>query len=223
MKQFSTLLLIGSLCLGGNAIAQSCTSPASSYDLIVVANTTIPPNASPNYMQGYVCNGGVLLDSALCCTRFVNVDSGGTMIVGPNSYGMAYVMNGGTFNGQGASSNWQVYAEPNATVINHTGMNQACPSITFTASSCTMGFAKNESIIPTVALNGNSLNFGFNAVMNNVTIELIDVNGKVVKSEMIYQSSIHTMDVTGLAAGVYMWRVMLGAEVISSDKFVLAE
>ncbi len=220
-KKISTLILLAALYCG-NAFAQ-CTSPATSYDLIVVSNITIPAQSNSNYMQGYVCNGGVLLDSAYCCTRFVNVDSGGVMMVGPSSYGQAFVKNGGTFNGQGSSANWAVFYEAGANVINHVGNSQQCPQITFTNNNCIMGFTENESPKPTVALNGDALNFGFDAVMTDVRIELLDVNGKVVKSEMMNQSSVHSMDVSGLASGVYMYRVMRGAELISSDKLVISE
>lgn len=221
MKQTFTLLLTALLCFGGDAIAQ-CSSPASSYDLIV-ASTIVRSGTSAGYMQGYVCNGGVLIDSATCCTRFVVVDSGGSLLVGPMSYGAAYVLNGATFNGQNASNNWQVFAEPNATVINHTGNNIACPQITYTASNCIMSVEQNTSPKPTVALNGHVLNFGFTSVVNDVQIELLDVSGKVVRSEMVNQSSVHSMDVSGIASGVYMYRVMQGAEVVSTDKLVISE
>ena len=59
--------------------------------------------------------------------------------------------------------------------------------------------------------------------MNDVRIEMLDVSGKVVKSEMVNQSSVHSMDIAGLAAGVYLYRVSQGTEVISSDKLVIAE
>lgn len=222
MKKLYTLFSAAMLCLFTGAYSQNCTSSANNYDLVVVANTTIPPNASPNYMQGYVCNGGVLLDSALCCTRFVNVDSGGTMIVGPNSYGIAYVLNGGTFNGQGSSNNWTVVAEPNATVINHTGNLQPCSTITYNPSSCTMGTPDPSNMKPAVSLNGTLLNFGFHSVVN-VTIELVDVTGKAVRSEQVNRASVHSMNVEGLASGVYMYRVMQNGEVISSDKLILGQ
>jgi hypothetical protein len=143
------------------------------------------------------------------------------MIVGPNSYGMAYVKGGGTFNGQGASNNWQVYAEPGANVINHTGTTIPCTSIAFGGGNCAMGFNTAQSVKPNVSLIGNQLNFIFSATMNDVHIELLDVNGKTVKSETMNQSSVHSMDVSGLASGVYMYRVLQGAEVVSSDKIVL--
>lgn len=222
MNKISTLILLAALYCG-NANAQLCTSSATSYDLIVVATTVIAPTASPSYTQGYVCNGGILMDSAMCCTRFAVVDSGGTMMVGPFAYGIAYILDGGTFNGQGASNNWTVVAEPNATVINHTGNIQQCSTIVYSPTSCTMGISPTETMKPTVALIGHSINFGFSAVMNDVRIELLDVNGKVVKSEMMNQSSVHSMDVSGIASGVYMYRVMLGTELISSDKLVISE
>ena len=219
MKQTFTLVLMALLCFGGNSFAQ-CTSPGSNYDLIVVSTVNIPVSQTA-YMQGYVCNGGVLTDSAQCCTRFLNVDSGGTVIVGPLSYGMAYVKSGGTFNGQGASNNWQVYHEAGATILNHTGMTLVCPLITFTSSNCIMGFAHSYSPKPNVSLIDHTLNFAFNSVVNDGTIEVFDVTGNVVRSEKVNQTSVHSMNLNGLAGGIYMYRVMQGTEVLSSDKVVL--
>jgi len=222
MKQTFTLLLLALLGFGGNVFAQSCTSQATSYDLTVTSLTIIPPvSSSSTYMQGYICPGATLIDSAMCCTRFCNVDSLATMIVGPNSYGMAYVKGGGTFNGQGASANWVVFAEPGASIINHTGTTNQCPAVVFTGGNCTMGFNTAQSMKPDVALKGNQLNFTFNTTMSDVHVELLDVNGKVVKSETMDQSSVHSMDVSGLASGVYMYRMMQGTEVVSSDKIIL--
>lgn len=222
MKKLYTLFLFSMLCFGGNAFAQ-CTSPSTSYDLIVVSNVTIAPNASPNYMQGYVCNGGVLLDSAFCCTRFVNIDSGGVMMVGPSSYGQAFVKNGGTFDGQNSSSNWAVFYESGANVINHVGNSQLCPQITFTANNCITGFTHSDSPKPNVSLIDHTLNFAFTSAVNDVTIEVFDVAGNVVRSEKVNQSSVHSMNLNGLAGGVYMYRMMQGTEVISSDKLVISE
>ena len=219
MKRLYTFLLLAILCFGNDAIAQ-CSSPASTYDLIV-ASTIIRSGNSAGYMQGYVCNGGVLIDSATCCTRFVLVDSGGAMIVGPMSYGMAYVLNGGSFDGQGASNNWQVVAEPNATVTNHTGNTVACAQITYTASNCIMSVPQNTSPKPNVSLVETSLLFAFNSVVSDVTIEVFDIGGNVVRSEKVNQTSVHAMNLAGLAGGIYVYRVMQGTEVLSSDKVVL--
>ncbi len=219
MKKIFTLILLACLCFGGNAIAQ-CTSPVSSYDLIV-ASTIVRSGSNAGYIQGYVCNGGVLIDSATCCTRFVVVDSGGSLIVGPISYGGAYVLNGATFNGQNMSNNWQVFAEPNATVINHSGTTTACAQIAYTASNCIMSVPQNASSVSSVALSGTNLNFAFTSVVSDVTIELFDVTGNVVRSEKVNQSAVHSMNLNGLAGGVYMYRVMQGTEVISTDKVVL--
>lgn len=221
MKQLSTLILLAVLCAGGAASAQ-CTSQAVTYDLTVAGNVTIAAQSSSNYMQGYVCNGGVLLDSAYCCTRFVNVDSGGTMMVGPASYGQAFVKSGGTFNGQGSSANWAVFYESGATVINHTGNSQVCPQITFAAGSCITGFHTVESSKPNVALIGTQLNFTFSTSVN-AQIELYDASGKAVRAETISNSSTFAMNVADLANGIYMYRVMQNGEVISSDKLVLGQ
>ncbi len=220
MTKFYTILFVAFFCISTDAMSQNCTSPIQNYDLIVVSTINIPPSQTA-YMQGYVCNGGVLTDSATCCTRFLNVDSGGVVIVGPISYGMAYVKSGGTFNGQGASNNWTVYAEAGAIVINHTGNSVQCPQIVFPNTNCIMGFTDQSSAKPKVSLIGRTINFGFSSMMNDVHIELMDVNGKVVKSEMMNQSSVHSMDVSGLASGVYVYRVMQGATLVSSDKVIL--
>lgn len=221
MRKLYTLFAITLLCLS-NEVQSQCSSPASNYDLIVVATTTFAPTASMPYTQGYVCNGGILTDSATCCTRFVVVDSGGTMIVGPISYGAAYVLSGGTFNGQGASNNWMVYYESGANVINHTGNSVSCPQITYTASSCTMGLTEVESSKPVVALNGTLLNFRFSSC-TTAQIELYDANGKLVRSENVSNSAICSMNVADLANGIYMYRVMQNGEMIFSDKVILAQ
>lgn len=219
MKKIYTFILLITMGAAGNVFGQ-CTSSSVNYDLIVASNVTIAAQSNANYMQGYVCNGGVLLDSAYCCTRFVNVDSGGTMMVGPASYGQAFVKSGGTFNGQGSSANWAVFYESGANVINHVGNSQLCPQITFTAGNCATGFHTVESPKPNVGLNGTFLNFAF-ASSVNAQIELYDVSGKLVRTENIYNSSICSMNVTDLAGGMYMYRVMQNGEVVSSDKLIL--
>lgn len=221
MKQIFTLLLFALPCFS-NHISAQCNAPTSSYDLIV-ASTIVRSGGNAGYMQGYICNGGVLIDSASCCTRFVLVDSGGSMIVGPLSYGMAYVLNGGSFNGQNASGNWQVIAEPNATVINHTGNTVACAQITYAASNCIMSVPQNASAQPNVALVETNLVFAFSTAVNDVTIEVSDVTGKVVRSEQVNQTSVHSISLAGLAGGVYAYRVMQRGEMIASDKIILAE
>lgn len=222
MKQISTLFLLIILFFAGNAFAQNCTWTTSNYDMVVISSTTIAPTTA-SYTQGFVCNGATLTDSATCCTRLIVVDNGATLIVGPQSYGMAYVLDGGTFNGQGASGNWIVTHEPMANILNHTGPAQQCSTIVYSPTSCSMGIADNAWMKPTVTLNDQTLIFSFTDAMQDAQIELLDVNGKVVKSEMINQSSTLSMDVAGLAAGVYMYRVMQGGEVISSDKLVISE
>jgi hypothetical protein len=219
MKQTFTLFFIGFLCFSANAIAQ-CTSPSSNYDLIVVSNVTIAPQTTA-YMQGYVCNGGVLTDSAYCCTRFLNIDSGGVVMVGPASYGQAFVKNGGTFNGQNSSSNWAVFYEAGANVINHVGNSQQCPQITFTANNCIMGFTPTDSPKPNVSLVETNLMFAFSSAVSDVTVEVFDVAGNVVRSGKVNQTSVHSMNLAGLAGGMYVYRVTQGTEVISSDKIVL--
>ena len=222
MKHFF-ILFFASLCFCQNSSAQNCTSPATNYDLTVVSLTVFPPQSSSmNYMQGYVCPGATLIDSAMCCTRMVNIDSGATMFVGPMSYGMAYVKSGGTFNGQGASNNWQVYAEAGASIINHTGLNNACPQVVFTGGTCSMGFNSTVYQKPTVALNGSFLNFAFSTSVS-AQVELLDVTGKVVISESINNSSVHSMNVAGLAEGIYMYRVVSGGSLIASDRIVLSK
>jgi hypothetical protein len=221
MKQTFTLLILGVLCFGGNAIGQ-CSSSASNYDLIV-ASTIVRSGSSAGYTQGFVCNGGVLIDSATCCTRFVVVDSGGSMIVGPQSYGAVYVLNGGSFNGQNMSNNWQVFAEPNAAVTNHTGTTIACAQITYTASNCIMSIAQNATSVSSVTVTGADLNFTFASAVDDVTITLYDINGRMVRCENVVHSTTHSMRLEGLAGGAYMYRVTQGGEVISSDKIILTE
>lgn len=163
------------------------------------------------------------MDSAMCCTRVCNVDSGATLIAGPNSYGAAYVKSGGTFNGQNVSTNWQVFAETGAIVINNPGGNISCPVITFTGGSCALGFVTPNTTTASVSQSANQLNFVFTDVLKSGRIELYDVSGKQVNSSAVTQSSAHTIDVSELPAGMYMYRVMDGETLIGTSKVMIAK
>lgn len=163
------------------------------------------------------------MDSAMCCTRVCNVDSGATLIAGPNSYGAAYVKSGGTFNGQNVSINWQVFAEAGANVINNSGGNIPCPVITFTGGSCTMGFVTPNTTSPSVSQTATQINFTFSDVLKSGRIELYDASGKLVSSSTVIQSTSQTIDVSELPEGMYLYRVLEGEALIGTNKVMLAK
>lgn len=218
MKQFYLFAIFFAFLSHGAAAQTLCNSNASSYDLVVFSQTVIPPNASMSYTSAYVCGGATLYDSAYCCTRMCHVDSLATLITGPNSYGMAYIKSGGTFNGQGSSVNWQVVAEPGSIVLNHTGILQNCVSVTFPTAMCFMTVEEQFGKQTSVAQNGSALMFRFSSDVTAPRIELRDVNGKLVKTENCSSGTLCTVNVGDLADGIYFWTVYEGSEQISSGK-----
>lgn len=218
MKHFYLLAIFFALS-NCDVVAQTvCNSNAVSYDLVVYSQTVIPPNASMSYTSAYVCGGATLYDSAYCCTRMCHVDSLATLITGPNSYGMAYIKAGGTFNGQGSSMNWQVYAEPGSTVVNHTGIVQNCPSVTFPTAICFMSVEEQFGKQTSAVQNGSMLMFRFSSEVAAPRIEMRDVNGKLVKSEIFSSGTVCTINIGELPEGIYFWTVYEGASQISSGK-----
>jgi hypothetical protein len=218
MKHFYLLAIFFALMTKSVAAQTMCNSNAVSYDLVVFSQTVIPPNASISYINSYVCGGATLYDSAYCCTRMCHVDSLATLITGPNSYGIAYVKAGGTFNGQGNSQNWQVIAESGSNILNHTGNIQNCTSVTFPAALCFMTIEEQFGKQTSVALNGSALMFRFSSEVSDPRIELRDVNGKLVKSENSPTGTFCTVNVVDLAEGIYFWTVYEGSSQISSGK-----
>jgi hypothetical protein len=222
MKQLSTLAVFFCILFSFNANSQ-CTSGASSYDLVVFNNTTFPPSASQPYTQAYVCWGGVLTDSAQCCTRICHVDSGGTFIAGPVAYGGLYLKNGATFDGQNTSMTWVIFAEPGAIILNYSGNVQQCPTVTFPAALCFM--STPEAYMPAVGVsqNGNQLSFLYADVLAKATVELYDATGKLVQTSTQAQSDRQDVDVSALPAGIYMYRVMDGETLIGTDKVLIVK
>lgn len=218
MKHFYPLAILFAFFSNGAGAQTVCNSNASSYDLVVFSQTVIPPNASMSYTSGFVCGGATLYDSAYCCTRMCHVDTLATLITGPNSYGMAYIKSGGTFNGQGSSMNWQVIAEPGSIILNHTGIVQNCTSVTFPAAMCFMSVEEQFGKQTSVVQNGSALMFRFSSEVSSPRIELRDVNGKLVKSENCFSGTLCTVNVAELSEGIYFWTVYEGSSPISSGK-----
>lgn len=221
MKKTVTLFVLAVLAFCAEVQAQ-CSSSSSNYDLQVIAATTFGPNPTSLYMNGYVCSGGTLTDSMTCCTRLVHVDSGGTLNVGPLSYGMAYLKSGALFNGGGSSQNWMLYAEPGATIIGHTGTTVQCTTVTFVPAGCALGIAPQVHAAPvTMLVTPLQLKLQFAVPAEALTAELVDMNGRVIRSQPVIQTSSATIDLSGFAQGIYFCRVMKGNELLFGERFAV--
>lgn len=220
MKQFFTATLLVFLSLG--ATSQTvCNSIATTYDLTVFGTTVISPTTSSPYTMGYVCGGAVLIDSSYCCTRICHVDTGGTLIAGPLSYGSVYLHSGATFDGQGTAQNWFVYAAPGATVVNYSGNVVQCTSVTFPSAMCFMSVPETAQAGVSVLQTPVSLQFRFTKPLSGASVELFDAAGSLVLTSACTASESTELNVSDLPVGIYMYRVTAEDETVSTGKIAI--
>ncbi|HBS87527.1 MAG: hypothetical protein A2W91_00325 [Bacteroidetes bacterium GWF2_38_335] len=77
------------------------------------------------------------------------------------------------------------------------------------------------SVYPNPSNNGNFL-ISFDKDFNNVSIDVLDVSGKIVKCEAVLQDK-NTYLLTGISNGVYMLRIKSENEVILLQRIVVTE
>ena len=140
----------------------------------------------------------------MCCTRICHVDTLGTLVVGPMSYGTAYVRSGATFDGQNTAQNWFVYTESGATVLNYSGNVVQCTNVTFPAAMCFMSVPEQYQSTVSAVQNANLLSFSFSSVLTKARVELYDPTGKIVMTSTQAQCNRQDLDVSTLPSGVHM-------------------
>lgn len=218
-KILSILLSIGilySITVNGQCTGQS------TYDLTVSGTTVLHPTSS-SFTSAIVCPGGVLIDSANCCTRWVHVLAGGTYTIGGSAYGMAYVKSGGTFDAHNSTLFFGVYYETGATILNYTGPITLCPSLTFTASSCTTGINEPSNNIISVSYNQVNKLLNIEGTINNSTINIFDCNGKRIIEHVLLSSNANQFDVSMLNSGVYLYTIIDDKGYGSNGKFAIVD
>ncbi len=218
MKKLITLIALALFSING--IQAQCSSGASSYDLTVNSNVVLGPTATP-YTMGIVCAGGHLMDSAMCCTRFVHIEAGGVYEAGPGAYAFVYIKSGGTFDAHGNTMFFGVSYEAGATILNYTGPMTLCPSVTFPSGLC----------IPTeISENGNHLGVKTypnpandvlhleNTFSRDAIISIYDITGKVVKEVSLSETEIN---ISALSQGMYTFSISLEGQKVSNGKFAI--
>jgi len=135
------LIIIGFYFLFTELGKAQCTG-ASFYDLTVTYTTVFHPIGT-SFNSAIICPGGLLIDSANCCTRVINILPGAVNEAGGMAFGVVYVMNGGTFNANGCTG-FFCYYEKGATILNYSGSSSVCASLSFKPSSCSLGIIENK-------------------------------------------------------------------------------
>lgn len=225
MKKNLILLLICLCFFAKLSKSQSgCASLATTYDMVFSNNTVLPPSPSGQYMFGYICTGTTVTDSMNCCTRFMHVVSGGTLIAGPLSYGTAYLKAGATFDGQNTAQNWFVYAEAGANVLNYSGNVITCTAVTFPAGNCFMSVGNTETEKSvTVIQQPNQLQFSFSNPLSPGRIEIYDISGKQLLNQTAENTTMISVNTESFCSGMYFYRVYQNGEFLSSGKISLTK
>lgn len=206
MKKILTLISILSI-FSATGFSQ-CTSTPGPYDLEVTGTVVLPPSG-PNFTFAYICAGGSLMDSTMCCTRMIHIAPGGVYEAGPSAYGFVYMKSGATFDAHGNNSFFGVAYEAGATILNYTGPMTLCPTVTFPSSSCiSSGIAGNEmneeiSIYPNPCMNSIQID---RVGAKDAELYIYDINGKQVKVLTLTGGS-SKVDVSSLSSGMYSYRL----------------
>lgn len=216
MKKAATLLLL-SFFLLHNETKSQCTSNQT-YDLVVSGQTVLPPSPTSLYFNGYVCTGATLIDSMSCCTRFVHVEQGGTFIAGPMAYGTIYLKSGATFNGQNTSMTWMIYAETGSTVLNYSGSIISCVGVQFNSANCSVSVNEKEKAVVSVLHQQEELIFSFTELQQAVSIDIYDINGKLVVHEEAGTLLQYRLNLSALNNGLYFYRLYNGDALVKTDK-----
>lgn len=202
-----TLTLIGILSIFSAAGFAQCTSTPGPYDLEVTGTVVLAPSG-PNFTFAYVCAGGSLMDSTMCCTRMIHVAPGGVYEAGPSAYGFVYMKSGATFDAHGNNSFFGVAYEAGATILNYTGPMTLCSTVTFPSSGCIpSGIAdmmKEEiKVYPNPCMNTIQID---RMGAKDAELYIYDINGKQVKLLTLNGVSSN-VDVSSLSPGMYSYRL----------------
>ncbi len=219
MKRILTLFI--AVSLSTSAFYAQCTSGATSYDLTVSGSLVLPPSG-PSYSMGIVCSGGHLMDSAMCCTRFIHIEAGGIYEAGPAAYGMVYIKSGGTFDAHGNTMFFGVNYEIGATILNYTGPMTLCSVVTFPPGACTpteIAETASEAFVSVYPNPCNDILHLENNFSNDAAIAIYDITGKLV---MEHSSITNDISVSRLSSGIYTFTIARDGNTISYGKFAIA-
>lgn len=191
------------------------------YDLTVTGNTVLHPTTT-GFISAVVCSGGLLIDSANCCTRVTHILAGGTYEIGGFAYGSVYVQNGGTFNANNSTIFFGVTYEAGANILNYNGPQYLCPSILFSPSSCLTGLNEANST--------GSVSVFYDPIANTVNLKNININdqvavydmtGKKVLDKNSAQEKSIQMDASAIPAGIYGFCISNNAMQLNRGKFTV--
>lgn len=220
-------LLICFLLLGeSTSIVAQCTSFPSTYDIIVADSVVIPPSG-PSFTWSYICGGGVLMDSAMCCTRLIHVEAGGTYEAGPSAYGFVYLKSGATFDAHGNNSFANVAYEAGATILNYTGAMSLCSSVTFPNAGCSIptSIAENPmnytvQIYPNPFTNSAILQFN-NPKKESCILILYDLHGRIVRTISNITTDKVEIERQNLPSGFYFVQLSTNKQTIANGKLTM--
>jgi hypothetical protein len=206
MKKIFTLC---SMLFAAGFVSAQCTSPMSTYDLVVNTTVVIPPSG-PSFTSAIVCNGGNLYDSATCCTRMAHVNTGGIYQAGPQAYGMVYLKTGATFDAHGNTNFFNVYHEAGAIILNYTGPTTLCTAVIFDTTAClTTGIPQEH--LPTTVVYADPMNEMLTiesaAVLPGAVLTVYDMTGKKVLEQTLTQSAKNQVAIGALSSGLYTYAI----------------
>ena len=223
MKKIMVLTSLLAAALAGSVAAQ-CTSPASTYDLIVTGNVALPPNGT-QFMSAHVCTGGTLIDSTYCCTRLIHVEGGGTYEAGPLAYGMVYLKSGATFNAHGNNGFFVVDYEAGAVILNYAGPQNLCNVVTFPPANCLTGIYENNALKAVKVYSdayAGLLVIDAPAGFENATLTIYDITGKqALQPLLLKQLFQNTVDISALHPGMYNYYLTGNSGFAAQGKFVI--
>ncbi len=225
MKKINTLIAVSLITLSSGLFAQ-CASFGGPYDL-TVSNLTVLSPAASMYNSGIVCPGGHLIDSTVCCTRFIHIDSGAVYEAGPLAYGFVYLKNHGTFDGHGSTMPFTLFYETGATILNFAGGMTVCPTVTFpNPSPCTIPLGviggkrvEDISIYPNPVSEIIYIDLNFSPT--KTLFSVYEVTGKIVMESNLSKSVSNEVSVSSLPTGIYSYRISENEENVSVGKFVV--
>ncbi len=218
MKKIITLFSL--IFIAITCVNAQCSSGSGSYDLTVSGNVVLGPSGTP-YNFGIVCGGGHLMDSAMCCTRFIHIEGGGIYEAGPGAYGMVYIKSGGTFDAHGNTMFFGVNYEAGATILNYTGPMNLCPVVSFPPGLCIPTGITETAPVLSSSVYPNPCNDVFyleNTFSKKAVISIYDISGK---NTMEISSIENKINVSTLSPGMYTFSISVEGEKVSYGKFAI--
>ncbi len=214
MKKIYTLIIALLICKSITSVAQ-CASSVSSYDLTVSTNMVLHPTGSSYFMIA-ICPGAVLLDSMMCCTRFIHIPGGAVYQAGPMAYGIVYIQSGGTFDAQNFGGSFSVYYEAGANILNFTGPAILCSSVSFPPMLCVATSTNEINMEETMAIYPNP-------TTNQLTVNSEQLIVKEIKlfnvlGKEVFQSEIQTpkseINLKGIDKGIYFVEIKTDVKIV---------